>query len=341
MRVAVYYNNRDVRLEERARPEAGPGEILLKVEASGICGSDVMEWYRVPRAPLVLGHEVAGIVEEIGSGVDDFRRGDRIVTTHHVPCGECRYCRRDRHSVCDTLRTTHFDPGGFAEYVRLPEINVRLGTFKIPEEVSFEQASFVEPLACVIRAQRIAGVRSGDAVAVLGSGISGALHIQLARARGAGPLIATDVHPYRLKLALRLGADAAVDATEDVPAAIREANDGRLADRVIVTTAATFALAGAFECVDRGGTIMYFAPPTPEALVPLPLWEVWRNGVNVLTSYSGPPDDMRAALELIAEGKIDVASMVTHRLGLGEIAEGFRLVVEAGNSLKVIVEPRR
>ena len=199
MRAAVYYSNRDVRVEERPRPTAGPGELVFRVVASGVCGSDVMEWYRLAKAPIVLGHEVAGEVVEIGAGLAGFACGDRIVTTHHVPCNECRYCRAGQHPVCDTLRTTNFDPGGFAEYVRLPAANVARGTFAVPDHVSFDEASFVEPLACVVRGQRVAGGVAGKTVAVLGSGISGLLHILWAQAHGAASILATDIHPFRLE----------------------------------------------------------------------------------------------------------------------------------------------
>jgi L-iditol 2-dehydrogenase len=341
MRVAVYYNNRDVRLEERPRPTIGPGELLVRIEASGICGSDIMEWYRVPKAPIVLGHEVAGVVEEVGEGLSRFEVGDRVVTTHHVPCNDCRYCRTDRHSVCETLRTTHFDPGGFSELVRLPAINVERGTFRLPDHVSFEEASFVEPLACIVRAQRIAGLKQGQSVAVLGSGISGVLHIQLAKALGAGPIIATDLSEQRLKAARRFGADQAVSASSDVPAAIREANDGYLADVVIVCTSALPAIEGSFGCVDRGGTLLLYAPGDPGVTYELPLLEVWANGTNIVHSYAGPPADMQAALDLIAAGKVDVEAMITHRLGLAETQRGFDLVIRGEDSLKVVVEPQR
>jgi L-iditol 2-dehydrogenase len=337
----VYYNNRDLRLEERPRPEPGPGELLMQVEASGICGSDTMEWYRVAKAPLVLGHEVAGVVAAVGEGVTGFAPGDRIVTTHHVPCNECRYCRTDRHSVCDTLRSTSFDPGGFSEFVRLPPANVQTGTFLLPDTVSFEEASFVEPLACTVRGQRIAGVEEGNTVAVFGSGISGILHIQLARTLGAARIVATDVHPFRLEMARKLGADVVLDAGGSTPDEIREANSGRPADRVIVCTAARRALETAFQSVDRGGVILFFAPLAPDETVNLPLWDTWRNGISVVTSYSGPPHDMQTALDLIASRSVDVSSMITHRLALDEIGEGFRLMDEPGDSLKVIVEPQR
>jgi L-iditol 2-dehydrogenase len=325
MRVAVYYNNRDIRLEERPQPEIGPGELLVRIEASGI----------------VLGHEVAGVVEGVGDGVENFALGDRVVTTHHVPCNSCRYCLTDRHSVCDTLKATHFDPGGFSELVRLPAINVDRGTFKLPDHVSFEEASFVEPLACAVRAFRIAGLEPGQSMAVLGSGISGVLFIQLARALGAGPIIATDIDEGRLAGVRRFGADAALPADSDVAAGIREANQGRLAERVFVCTGALPAIRQALDCVDRGGTLMWYAPADPGVTMEFPLLDVWANGTNLVHSYAGPPDDMRRALELIAAGRVDVAGMVTHRLGLGETQQGFDMVIEGGDSLKVVVEPQR
>lgn len=341
MRVAVYYNNNDIRLEERPCPLAGPGEISMRVEASGLCGSDVMEWYRLPKAPLVLGHEVAGQVVEVGEGVTTFKPGDRIMATHHVPCNTCRYCLRGEHGVCGTLRTTHFDPGGFAEYVRLPAINVDRGTFLLPDPVSFEEGSFLEPLACVVRAHRIARTAPGTTVAVLGSGISGILHIQMARALGAGRIIATDVNRERLDFATRFGADVALPAGSDVPERIRDANDGRLAELVIVCTAALPAIAQAFRCVDRGGTILLFAPASPGVTYPVPLHDIWKDGITILHSYAGPPQDIVAARDLIASKRLDVASMVTHRLALEETGKGFKLVVEAAHSLKVVIEPQR
>lgn len=341
MRVAVYHSNSDIRLEERAAPGIGPGELLMRVEASGICGSDVMEWYRIKRAPLVLGHEVSGEVVEVGEGVTAFAPGDRIVTTHHVPCNECRFCRSNRHSVCETLHRTTFDPGGFSELLRLPSINVQRGTFRLPDEVSYEAASFVEPLACTVRAQRIAGVAAGTCVAVLGVGVSGVLQLMLARSSGAGPIVATDVSHWRIAESLRFGADVAVHAGDDVPQSIRDANGGLLADVVIVCTAALPAIEQSFQCVERGGTIMWFAPAPPGASIPFPLNDAWARCINITHSYAGPPADMKRALDLIAGGDVDVASSVTHRLALADTQEGFRLVIEADHSLKVIVEPQR
>lgn len=339
MRVAMYYNNKDVRLEELPVPKIGPGELLLKARASGICGSDLMEWYRVKKAPLVLGHEITADVVEVGAGVSEFKPGDRVFSTHHVPCGKCRYCLAGHQSVCDLLRTTHFEPGGFCEYIRVPKINVELGTLRIPDSMTYDEGSFIEPLACVVRAQRFAKLAAGQTVLVIGSGISGLLHIQLAKARGAARIIATDVSEYRLNAAKQFGADVILHGTEDVPARVLEVNDGRLADLVIVCTAAMPAIQQAVRCIDRGGTLLFFAPTAAGVDVPIPLFDFWRDEINVVTSYAGSGDDLNEALELIRDHKVRVAGMVTHRLPLAETGVGFQLTASGQDSIKVIIDP--
>ena len=339
MRVAMYYNNKDVRLEELPVPKIGSGELLLRTRSSGICGSDLMEWYRVKKAPLVLGHEITAEVVEVGAGVSDYKLGDRVFSSHHVPCGECRYCLAGHQSVCDLLRTTHFDPGGFAEYIRVPKINVELGTLRIPDSMTFDEGSFIEPLACVVRAQRFARMSAGQAVLVIGSGISGLLHIQLARARGAERIIATDISEYRLNAAKQFGADATIHGSEDVPAKLLELNDGRLADLVIVCTAAMPAIEQAVKSVDRGGTLLFFAPTAAGVDVAIPLFDFWRDEINVVTSYAGSGEDLKESLALIRDHKVRVADMVTHRLPLAETGVGFQLTASGQDSIKVIIDP--
>ncbi|UCE19511.1 MAG: zinc-dependent dehydrogenase [Gemmatimonadota bacterium] len=340
MRVAMYYNNQDVRLEEMSVPQIGPSEILVKVMASGICGSDVMEWYRLKKAPLVLGHEITGEIVEVGKGVT-YKVGDRVFVSHHVPCNECRYCQDGHHTVCDTLRSTNFDPGGFAEYLRVPPINVACGTFLLPDEISYEDGTFIEPLACVLRGQRIAHFQSGQSVLVLGSGLSGLLHIKLARALGASRIVATDIHEYRLEVAKRSGADAVIHAEEFTPAYLREQNNGCLADLVIVCTGAIPAIHQAFHSTERGGTILFFAPTEPSVEIPFPMWDLWRDQITMLSTYAGSPEDIMQAIELVRARKVDVRDMITHRLGLAETGLGFQLVLKAQDSIKVIIEPQR
>lgn len=338
----MYYNNRDIRLEEKPVPTIKHNELLLRIEASGICGSDVMEWYRIKNAPLVLGHEIAGEIATVGDGVEHYKKGERVTASHHVPCNTCRYCLSGNHTVCETLRKTNFDPGGFAEYVRLPAINVDRGVYRIPDSVSFEEATFTEPLACVLRAQRKADVKPGDSVLVIGSGIAGLLHINLARALGAGLIMATDINEYRLKAARRFGADIAINAKSDVQTTLREVNGGLLADKVIVSTGATSAILQALKSVERGGTVLFFAPTEPDVTIPISLNDLfWRNDITLTTSYAGSPADHVTALELIRAHTVPVREMITHRLSLAETNLGFQLVANAQNSIKVIIEPQR
>lgn len=340
MRVASWYSNRDVRIEEMPVPEIGPDEMLMQVMACGICGSDVMEWYRLDRAPLVLGHEVAGRVVRVGESVKRYQAGDRIAIAHHVPCNTCYYCLNGNHTVCDTLRSTNIEPGGFAEYVRLPAINVDRGVFILPDDLPYEDATFVEPLACVIRGQRRANLKPGQTVLVIGSGISGSLHIKLAKTLGAGRIITTDVSSYRLEAAGRFGADATFRAEEYSPDRLRDMNNNYLADLVIVCTGALAAIHQALASVERGGTVLIFAPTDPGSTIPLSVNSLfWRTDVTLTTSYAGSPADYLTALELIHARRVRVSDMITHRLGLEETGQGFRMVAESGDSLKVIIEP--
>ena len=341
MRVARWYSNRDVRIEETPVPQIGPGELLVKVKACGICGSDVMEWYRLDRAPLVLGHEIGGQIVEVGEGVERYHEGDRISAAHHVPCNTCHYCLSGHHTVSDTLRQTNFYPGGLAEYIRLPAINVDRGVFLLPDDMSYEDATFIEPVACVLRGLRKANIQPGDSVLVIGSGIAGLLYVQLARTLGAGRVVATDINDFRLKTAKQLGADATIHADEDVPALLRQTNQGLLADLVVVCTGAESAIDQALKSIERNGTILFFAPTAPGVSIPLSINELfWRNDITLTTSYAASPADYQTALELVRAGSIQIQRMITHRLPLGETGQGFQLVAEAKESVKVIIEPQ-
>lgn len=339
MKAAVYYNNRDVRLEDRPVPTIGPGEILVRIEASGICGSDVMEWYRVKKAPLVLGHEVAGVVEKTGHGVTAWKRGDRVVVSHHVPCMKCALCLEGKHTLCNTLRSTNFDPGGFCEYVHVPKLQTDIGTFRLPDSISFEEGTFVEPVACVLRGMRVAGMKEGRRVVIFGSGLSGLLHVKLARALGASFVGSTDLDDDRLAAARRFGADAAWKATEDVPALLKKALGGKGADIVCVTTAALPAFRQALKCITRGSVFLIFALPNPGAEVPFPIHDLWMEGVTVTSTYAGAPDDFRSAIDLLERRQITVTDMITHRLPLSETPRGFALTAAAREALKVVVFP--
>jgi L-iditol 2-dehydrogenase len=338
MKVAMYYNNLDVRIEEMDIPKINDNELLVKVIASGICGSDVMEWYRIKKAPLVLGHEIAGIVIESGKNVKKFNVEDRVFVTHHVPCNTCRYCLNNEHTLCSTLHSTKFYPGGFAEYIRIPSINVDRGAFLLPDEMSYDEGTFIEPLACVVRGLRTAQFKPAQSVLVLGSGIAGLLNIKLTRAFGASKIFATDINNYRLEMARKMGADFAINAKENITKIIEKNNDGRLADFVILCTGAINAVKQAIQSVEPGGTILFFAPTMPDIEIPFPLFNVWNKQIKIFSTYAGAGKDIIDAMELIKSKKLIVTDMITHKLPLEKAQEGFTLVYNADKSIKVILE---
>ncbi len=357
----MYYRNDDVRVEEVPKPEISPREILVKGKICGICGSDVLEWYRIRKAPLVLGHEMVGEIAEVGSEVRSFRPGQRVFVSHHIPCNTCVYCLRGHYTACETLHSTNFIPGGFSEYIRVPELNVDRGVFPLPPEVGYEEGSFIEPLACVVRAQRLADVRPGQSVVVIGSGIAGLLHILLAKALGAGRIIATDVNPSRLQAALRLGAEAVVQAdpatvprsqkeprnsAADPTARSIEANGGRTAELVVACAGALSAFQQAMELVDRGGTVLCFATANPGQDLHVPINDFCRNEITLMPSYGKAPLVAVAARALIRSKRVPVAELVSHRIPLSRIQEGFAMTASGrdahGNpSLKVLVDLER
>jgi len=341
MLVAVYYNNRDIRIQEMPKPEIASDEILVKVMACGICGSDVIEWYRVPKAPRVLGHEASGIIEKTGEKVTRYNVGDRVFVSHHVPCNKCQYCLKGHHTACETLHTTNYYPGGFAQYIRVAKINVEYGVYRLPSDMSYHEGTFIEPLACVIRGQRLAKIQKEDTLLIIGSGISGILHTQLAKLKGVQKIVAADINPYRLKLAEKFGAHHTINAKENLPQKLKEINEGKPADQVVICTGAKQAALTSLECVDKGGTILFFAVPDPTVKIPVPITQFWRNEITMKTSYGAAPCDLEESLEILAQKKVNVTDMITHKLSLQQTAEGFTLVADAGESLKVIIEPNR
>jgi L-iditol 2-dehydrogenase len=325
MLVAKYYNNNDIRLEELPTPQIGPGEILVKVRASGICGTDVMEWYRIQKAPRILGHEIAGDIVESKS--DKYQKGQRVFVSHHVPCNNCKYCRAGNHTACATLHSGNYDPGGYSEYVRVPKINVDYGVYVLPEQVSYAEGTMIEPLACGVRGLGLIDIRQDHTVLILGCGISGILNIQLAKLTGAR-VVATDLNSYRLKKAKEFGADEVVHAAQDL---------NLKADRVIVCTGAYAAVQQAFKCIDKKGIILFFAIPNRDIVLPIP--DFWRNELTVTSSYGAAPADLAEALEFIANNQINVKDTITQTLPLAQIQAAFEIVIEAKESLKVVLEP--
>jgi L-iditol 2-dehydrogenase len=321
MRVARSLTAHEVVVEERADPVAGPGEVVCRVLACGVCGSDVSETYVSRKLPAVLGHEVVGEVLSLGAGVATVAVGDRVVIHHHVPCGDCRACERGHETLCDQFRSTALDPGGFAERVRLrPEL---VGELLALGDVDPVAGTFVEPLGCVLRALHRARLKPGDALLVVGAGSNGLLAVAAARARGVETVWVREPRAQRVAVALSLG--AAEHAGEPV-------------DVAFVTTANAGAIAGAAAALGAGGTLCLYATTGPGTPVGLDTEQLFLRELTVCSSWSAGPADMRAAYELIAGGRIDVLALVTHRLSLDETGRALDLQ-RRGTALKAVVQP--
>ena len=335
MKISIWYNNNDIRLKDVPMPRAGPKEMLLKVISCGICGSDVVEWYRLPRAPLVQGHEIGGKIVEVGEAVRKYKPGDRVFVAPKVPCMKCDYCKNGHYPVCSNVKERM--PGGFAEYILVPESLMENGTYLLPENITYDQSTFIEPLACVIRSQKLAGFKKGQTVMVLGCGISGLLHIKLAKTKNCR-IIATDINTKRLEYAKMSGANYSIHAQENATEQLALMNQKK-ADAVFLCTSALSAIDQAWKCVDKGGVIVFFAVPGPEKKVTIPVNDFWRKEIRVITSYYCGPPDIIDAIKLIEKRMIEVDDMITHRFPLKDIRESFRLVMDRKDSLKVIIRP--
>ena len=335
MKIARWYNNRDIRIEEVPKPDPGPGEMLLQVMSCGICGSDVVEWYRLPRAPLVPGHEIGGRVVAVGAGTTKFKTGDRVFVAPKVPCLHCRYCRNGHFAVCPHV--TERLPGGLAEYLLVPQVLVENGAYRLSDSISYDHSTMIEPLACAIRAQHMANLQAGQRVMIMGCGMSGLLHVKLAKIRHCR-IIAVDINSQRLDVARNLGAEVVIAATEDLRQRLIDENIGQ-ADTIILCTSALSAVRQAWQCIDIGGCIVFFAVPGPDKEVTIPITQLWTKAVKVLTSYYCGPPDIIEAIDLIDQGTVEVQDMITHRLPLQDAAQGFALVAGARESIKVIIKP--
>jgi L-iditol 2-dehydrogenase len=335
MKVSMWYNNQDIRTEDIPKPTPGPGEMLVKVMSCGICGSDFVEWYRLPRAPLVLGHEIGGLVVEVGKTVKKFKPGDKVFLAPKVPCMECHYCQNNHFPVCSNVKDRL--PGGFSEYVLVPEAIVEQGAYLLPDSISYNQSTFIEPLACVIRSQKLADIVQHQSLMIMGCGMSGLLQIKLAKARKI-KAVAVDIKNNRLEFAKKIGADIVIDASDDVVSRMVTEN-GKKADTVMLCTSAMSAIESAWQCVDKGGSIVFFAVPGPETDVVIPINVFWTNEIKVLTSYFCGPPDILEAMHLLETGAVKVDDMITHALPLDDIKTGFNLVKEGKESIKVIIKP--
>ena len=337
MKVARIYDFLDVRIEEEAVPAIGADEVLVQARACGICSGDVVPWYIRKKAPLVFGHEPVGVVSEVGTEVRGLAPGDRVFVHHHAPCWQCRACKRGEFVQCATWRASHIDPGGMAEYFRVPAVNLR-DTLRLPDHVPDEDGALVEPLACVVKSLDRAGAIDGATVLVMGLGVMGQMHVLLARHLGAARIIGADLVAARRDYASRLGADDVIDATTSGwTEELLEMTDGEGAEVVIVGPATVGALEQGLRCAARGGTIVQFMGTEPGTALALPTNEFYFRELRLVPSYSCGPVETRAALDFIAKGVVRAEHLVTHRFPLVEAKEAYRTAAEDRSAIKTLV----
>jgi len=338
MKAAVYYSLDNIKVEDMSKPKISQDEILVKMKACGICGSDLMEWYLKRRAPLVLGHEPAGIIAETGDKVEDFNVGDRVFVHHHVACLTCHYCIRGNYTMCEEFGKTHIIPGGFAEYFRVPLPNLQIDTLRIPNNLSFEEATLIEPVACCIRAMRKFNVQPSDVIAIIGAGPSGIINTMLLRNSSVIKIIVSDITDYRLKVAEQFGADLTINSkSEDFIEKLKSATNGRGADLVIVTAPDVEAFSEGMQACRRGGTLCLFAPTSPEVQARISPHRLFFSEIAVIPSYSTSHVETRMALEMISSGRVKAKGLITHRFPLAHIQDAFKTAAESKECLKVVI----
>jgi L-iditol 2-dehydrogenase len=340
MKAAIYYNNSDIRIEERPIPAIGPGDALIKVVASGLCGGEAMEWYHAPRAPKVMGHEPAGIVVEIGSDVKDFKVGDRVFVNHHVGRLSGHRALRGHFTRDPFYSKTGLDPGTMCEYFRAPAVNLQTDTHILPENISFAAATVLEPWGCVAGGLKVAGIQPGDTVAVVGCGFMGQGFVHMAPLFGAGQIIALDFSQYRLDKATEMGATSVVNpSNEDAFEKVKDLTDGHMADVVIVTVPNVKAWEQGYSLVGVGGTLHLNAPPPGEQSWSIKPEKLYFDEITITTKYSADHHDTYQVFRWLASNRINPEAVITNRFELDGIREAFDLLVAADKSLKSIIYP--
>jgi L-iditol 2-dehydrogenase len=340
VKAAVIRGKGLVELREVPTPSIGSRELLVRMKVCGVCGTDLEKVHGEHITPPVLGHEVAGVVERIGPEANGFNVGDRVTVHHHISCRRCYYCKNGLETLCEEYPKSNLDPCGFAEAFRVPESLVKGGTvYKLPESVSFEEGSQVEPVACCIRALNKVGLKTATVCAVFGVGPVGLAHVQLLKCFGATQLYGIDVIKNRREYAIKQGADDAFDpVTEDIPTELLQRTEGRGVDLAIVATANPKAIVSAVDSIRKGGTVLLFGVPARGSLMTLDASKVFLREMKFQTSYSTSETEMRMALELIAHERVRPAEIITDRFPLSKMDEAIRRADQGMESAKVVME---
>ncbi len=342
MECNVYYGINDFKMEKRELPEIGDEEALIEVKAIGICGTDVHKAInKTVKTPIVLGHEVSGMVKKVGNKVTKLKVGDRVALAHHAACMECEYCERGNHSLCDMYLKNNYDPGGFTTFLKIFPEHIDRTAVKIPGTLSYEEAAFMEPLACCLRGWKKLHVNSNDQVLIIGSGPIGLLFLQIARTSNVKEIIITDLVEYRLNIAKKLGADHVINSSKvNLKEKIMEITKNEGVNIIVNTVGKDFVYQDTIKLLDRGGNYLFFAECVEDSKITFSPNLIYKKELHFVGSYSSSPFEYKSGLDLIHEKKINVKELITHMFSLKDLEKGIKIAHEAKDSLKIMIIPK-
>jgi L-iditol 2-dehydrogenase len=340
MRASVYHDVNDFRMEDVETPEIGFGEVLLKLKACGLCGTDIHKAiHKTVNPETILGHEYAGEIVQVGEGVTKFKIGDRVVGAIHVPCFTCHYCQRQQYTLCPEFKETNIDPGGFAQYIRLSERHVRNLLFNIPDTLSYLHASLAEPVACCIHGQKAANIRPGDNVLIMGAGPIGLIHGQLLKHKDVSNVIISDVSAYKLAKAKEFGIDYTVNIKhESLKHVVDKVTNNQGVDTVIIAAGVSSLLQEAVQLLRRGGRVICFSPFDRNPEVTIDAGRLFKDEISIVGTYSVSPYEFEEAILHISNGTIDADKMITHEMTIDQVGEAITLAANPDEEvIKVVI----
>ncbi len=328
MKALLCYNEKDFRMEEIEKPSISDDEMLIELLYCGLCGSDIVRIFNTKDKPSLYGHEVVGKVSEVGSRVKKFKVGDIIVAAHHIPCGNCHYCKHGNHTMCKMFKNTNIYPGGFCQYIRLSPEHIKNTTFKLPEGNNPLEALFVEPLACCIRAMDRIPYMEGDVLSIVGAGAIGILFLELTKLAGLKSVV-IDVDNQRLEMAGELGADYIINPSEDdLITEIKKITPIGI-DSAVLTVTNKFTVTDALSYMRPGGQINIFGMGLDTELIPVDFNRIYKSELTIRSSYSATPETVARSYDLIIrDRKVDVSRLLSEVLPLSEFKKGLDLMLD-------------